>query len=190
MEQRLRVLEQLSQQVSANKNRLIDAVHSFEEKHTFSFQPMPSTVPGPVPNVLPGLSDFGSLEFDKYDDFNILARRISEVTADIAESMSQLSGSIRRAQDDMGQLQQLILGMRDEIARARMVPIGTPFTRFRRAAREMARTTGKEVNLVTSGEHTEIDTGVVERLVDPLVHLVRNAVYHGIEPDGHACIAW
>jgi chemosensory pili system protein ChpA (sensor histidine kinase/response regulator) len=76
----------------------------------------------------------------------------------------------------------LTLGMRDEIARARMVPIGTPFTRFRRAAREMARTTGKEVNLVTSGEHTEIDTGVVERLVDPLVHLVRNAVYHGIEP--------
>ncbi len=182
LEQRLRVLEQLSQQVSANKNRLIDAVRSFEEKHTFSFQPMPTTTTSPVPNVLPGLSDFGSLEFDKYDDFNILARRISEVTADIAESMSQLSGSIRRAQDDMGQLQQLILGMRDEIARARMVPIGTPFTRFRRAAREMARTTGKDVNLVTSGEHTEIDTGVVERLVDPLVHLVRNAVYHGIEP--------
>ena len=84
----------------------------------------------------------------------------------------------------MGSLQQLTLGMRDEIARARMVPIGTPFTRFRRAAREMARATGKEVNLVTSGEHTEIDTGVVERLVDPLVHLVRNAVYHGIEPAG------
>jgi chemosensory pili system protein ChpA (sensor histidine kinase/response regulator) len=63
-----------------------------------------------------------------------------------------------------------------------MVPIGTPFTRFRRATREMARSTGKEVTLVTSGEHTEVDTGVVERLVDPLVHLVRNAVYHGIEP--------
>jgi len=182
LEQRLRVLENLSHQVLANKTRLIDAVRSFEEKHTFSFQPMPAA---PVPTSsqsLPGLSDFGTLELDKYDDFNILARRISEVTADIAESMSQLSGSIRRAQDDMGQLQQLTLGMRDEIARARMVPIGTPFTRFRRAAREMARTTGKEVNLVTSGEHTEIDTGVVERLVDPLVHLVRNAVYHGIEP--------
>ena len=82
----------------------------------------------------------------------------------------------------MSQLQQLTLGMRDEIARARMVPVGTPFTRFRRATREMARATGKEVTLVTSGEHTEVDTGVVERLVDPLMHLVRNAVYHGIEP--------
>jgi chemosensory pili system protein ChpA (sensor histidine kinase/response regulator) len=65
-----------------------------------------------------------------------------------------------------------------------MVAIGTPFTRFRRAVREMARATGKEVTLVTSGEHTEVDTGIVERLVEPLVHLVRNAVYHGIEPAG------
>ena len=182
LEQRLRTLDQLATQVLANKNRLTDAVRTFEDKHTFSFQPSPATQGESTPEAFPGVSDFGSLEFDKYDDFNILARRISEVSADISESMSQLSGSIHRAQDDMGSLQQLTLGMRDEIARARMVPIGTPFTRFRRAAREMARATGKDVNLVTSGEHTEIDTGVVERLVDPLVHLVRNAVYHGIEP--------
>lgn len=182
LEQRLRVLEQLSQQVLACKTRLVDAVQSFEEKHTFTFQSAPSGPEEPASPAFPGLSDFGSLELDKYDDFNILARRISEVTADISESMSQLSGSIRRSHEDMSQLQQLTLAMRDEIARARMVPVGTPFTRFRRAIREMARASNKEVTLVTSGEHTEVDTGVVERLVDPLIHLVRNAVYHGIEP--------
>jgi chemosensory pili system protein ChpA (sensor histidine kinase/response regulator) len=188
LEQRLKVLEQLSQEVLACKGRLIESVRTFEEKHAFtlptsggSADENKGTIGSPTA-MFPGLSDFGSLEFDKYDDFNILARRISEVTADISESMSQLSGSIRRSHEDMSQLQQLTLGMRDEIARARMVPIGTPFTRFRRATREMARATGKEVTLVTSGEHTEVDTGVVERLVDPLVHLVRNAVYHGIEP--------
>ena len=187
LEQRLSVLEQLSQQVLACKVRLTDSVRSFEEKHTFT---LPTSAGGTADHArtgsaaaaFQGLHDFGSLEFDKYDDFNILARRISEVTADISESMTQLSTSIRRSHEDMSQLQQLTLGMRDEIARARMVPIGTPFTRFRRATREMARATGKEVTLVTSGEHTEVDTGVVERLVDPLVHLVRNAVYHGIEP--------
>ena len=184
LEQRLRVLEQLSQQVLACKSRLVDAVQSFEEKHTFTFPTAPATSTEAAAAGVVGLSDFGSLEFDKYDDFNILARRISEVTADITESMSQLSGSIRRSHDDMSQLQQLTLGMRDEIARARMVPIGTPFTRFRRAIREIARASGKEVSLVTSGEHTEVDTGIVERLVDPLVHLVRNAVYHGIELAG------
>jgi len=187
LEQRLRVLEQLSQQVLAFKGRLMDSVRSFEEKHTFTLPTagpavMDSGVGRTGTSLFPGVNDFGSLEFDKYDDFNILARRISEVTADISESMSQLSGSIRRSHEDMSQLQQLTLAMRDEIARARMVPIGTPFTRFRRATREMARATGKEVTLVTSGEHTEVDTGVVERLVDPLVHLVRNAVFHGIEP--------
>jgi chemosensory pili system protein ChpA (sensor histidine kinase/response regulator) len=183
LEQRLYVLEQLSQQVLGCKNRLVDSVRSFEDKHTFTFQAVPSGPNNaPATAAFTGLSDFGSLEFDKYDDFNILARRISEVTADITESMTQLSGSIRRSHEDMSQLQQLTLSMRDEIARARMVPVGTPFTRFRRATREMARATGKEVSLVTSGEHTEVDTGVVERLVDPLIHLVRNAVYHGIEP--------
>ena len=175
------MLEQLSQQVLACKSRLVDSVQSFEEKHTFTYQSAPSSSTEPVVQGFQGLSDFGSLELDKYDDFNILARRISEVTADIGESMSQLSGSIRRSHDDMSHLQQVTLGMRDEIARARMVPVGTPFTRFRRAIREIARASNKEVALVTSGEHTEVDTGVVERLVDPLVHLVRNAVYHGIE---------
>jgi chemosensory pili system protein ChpA (sensor histidine kinase/response regulator) len=183
LEQRLHVLEQLSQQVLGCKNRLVDSVRSFEDKHTFTYQAAPSgSNNAPAAAAFTGVSDFGSLEFDKYDDFNILARRISEVTADITESMTQLSGSIRRSHEDMSQLQQLTLSMRDEIARARMVPVGTPFTRFRRATREMARATGKEVSLVTSGEHTEVDTGVVERLVDPLIHLVRNAVYHGIEP--------
>lgn len=183
LEQRLYVLEQLSQQVLGCKNRLVDSVRSFEDKHTFTFQAAPSGPNNaPATAAFTGLSDFGTLEFDKYDDFNILARRISEVTADITESMTQLSGSIRRSHEDMSQLQQLTLSMRDEIARARMVPVGTPFTRFRRATREMARATGKEVSLVTSGEHTEVDTGVVERLVDPLIHLVRNAVSHGIEP--------
>ena len=167
--------------------RLTDSVRSFEEKHTFTLPTSTGSSTeqakaGSAAAAFTGLHDFGGLEFDKYDDFNILARRISEVTADISESMTQLSGSIRRSHEDMSHLQQLTLGMRDEIARARMVPIGTPFTRFRRATREMARATGKEVTLVTSGEHTEVDTGVVERLVDPLVHLVRNAVYHGIEP--------
>ena len=182
LEQRLHMLENLSQQVLACKGRLVESVRSFEEKHTFTL-PAATTGPATVPlQGVTGLSDFGTLEFDKYDDFNILARRISEVTADMTESMTQLSGSIRRSHEDMSHLAQLTLGMRDEIARARMVPVGTPFTRFRRATREMARATGKEVTLVTSGEHTEVDTGVVERLVDPLVHLVRNAVYHGIEP--------
>ena len=188
LEQRLVALEQLSDQVMMFKGRMLEAVRTFEEKHAFTL-PTASSSQGTVTSQgppqltdLPGLTDFGALEFDRYDDFNILARRLAELSADVGESMAQLNGSIRKAREDMGLLQRLSLGMRDEIARARMVPIGTPFVRFQRAVREMARITGKQVALVTSGEHTEVDTNVVERLVDPLIHLVRNAVYHGIEP--------
>ncbi|OQW37512.1 MAG: hypothetical protein A4E19_12585 [Nitrospira sp. SG-bin1] len=182
LEQRLRVLDQLSQQVLAFKRRLVDSVQSFADKHTFTYLEAPTSPMTSAGQELPLIGDFGNLELDKYDDFNILARRIGEVTADISESMAQLDESISNAQGEMTQLQHLTLLMRDEIARARMVPIGTPFTRFRRAVRDIARTSNKEVSLVTSGEQTEVDTGIVERLVDPLVHLVRNAVYHGIEP--------
>jgi chemosensory pili system protein ChpA (sensor histidine kinase/response regulator) len=188
LEQRLAALEQLSDQVLMFKGRMLEAVRTFEEKHAFtlpSASPNQGTVTSqgqPQLADLPGLTDFGALEFDRYDDFNILARRLAELSADVGESMAQLNGSIRKAREDMGLLQRLSLGMRDEIARARMVPIGTPFVRFQRAVREMAKLTGKQVALVTSGEHTEVDTNVVERLVDPLIHLVRNAVYHGIEP--------
>jgi chemosensory pili system protein ChpA (sensor histidine kinase/response regulator) len=182
LEQRLIALEQFSNQVQGTKAKMVEAVRSFEDKHAFNLPSAPQTGGATAGLALPATADFGGLEFDRYDDFNILARRMAEVSTDVGEVMAQLSGSIKRAREDMGLLQRLTLDMRDEIARARIVPIGTPFTRFKRAVREMARQTGKDVELVTSGEQTEVDTAVVERLVDPLVHMVRNSVFHGIEP--------
>ncbi len=182
LDQRLKMLEQLSEQVMSYRHRMLESVQAFESKHEFTL-PSDEPVSGDSPSLTyEAFSEFGNLEFDKYDDFNIFARRMAEVASDVSESMSQLNSSIRQAREDMTHVQHLTTSMRDEVARARMVPIGTPFLRFRRAIREMARATGKEVTLVTSGEQTEVDTAVVERLVDPLIHLVRNAVYHGIEP--------
>ena len=63
----------------------------------------------------------------------------------------------------------------------RMLPIGTLFSKFPRLVRDVARATGKAVDLVTEGEDTEIDRSVIEKIKDPLVHMLRNAVDHGIE---------
>lgn len=175
LEQRLYALEQLSDQAMACKTRLADSVRTFADKH------MRASRSASLPQEAGEVGKGSSQECDKDDDFDGLARRMREVSADMAESMEQLKKSIYRAHDDMNQLQQLTKHMQNEISRARMVPIGTPFIRFRRAVRDSARASHKEVLLVTSGEDTEVDTGIVERLVDPLVHLVRNAVYHGIE---------
>jgi chemosensory pili system protein ChpA (sensor histidine kinase/response regulator) len=182
LERRLETLSQLTHQVMACKNRLLTGIQAFEEKHTFT---MPSLSPQETSASMPaltGVTEFGELEFDKYDDFNILARRIGEGAADISESVSQLNGSIQAARDEMNELQELTTGIRDQTTKTRMVSIGMLFTRFRRSVRESARATGKDVEMAMAGERTEIDTGVVERLIDPLIHLMRNAVYHGIEP--------
>jgi two-component system chemotaxis sensor kinase CheA len=63
----------------------------------------------------------------------------------------------------------------------RMVPVGSLFGRFRRLVHDLARETGKVIELVTEGETTEVDKTVIERLADPLVHLVRNSIDHGLE---------
>src|SRR3989449_3231994 len=181
LEQRLTVLEQLARQVQTYKNRMLETVRTFEEKHAFTLPEATGTGEGgQSPLTMP--ANFGALEFDKYDDFNILARRMTEVSADVSEVMAQLSTSIHKAREDMGLLQQMTTDLRDEIARTRMVPIGSLFTRFQKAVREMARTVGKDVEVVFSGASTEVDAGVVQRLAEPLIHMMRNAVAHGIEP--------
>lgn len=71
--------------------------------------------------------------------------------------------------------------LRDVTMTMRLVPIGTLFARVRRLVRDVAQDLGKQVELIVDGEETELDKTVIERLQDPLTHLVRNAIDHGIE---------
>src|SRR5262249_54502132 len=73
--------------------------------------------------------------------------------------------------------------LKTEITRARMVPVGRLFGRFGRQVREAARVAGKAVGLQVSGETVEMDSGIIEAIADPLLHLVQNAITHGIEPE-------
>jgi len=79
------------------------------------------------------------------------------------------------------ELERLIAELRDTAMGIRMVPIGSIFGRFRRLVHDLSRDLGKQVELITVGEETELDKTVVEHLADPLVHLIRNAVDHGLE---------
>jgi len=79
-------------------------------------------------------------------------------------------------------IERQLRSLRDGVMRTRMSPIGEVFERLEFAVRELARDSGKKVRLDIAGENTEIDKMLVEKVVDPLLHLVRNAVSHGIEP--------
>jgi two-component system chemotaxis sensor kinase CheA len=81
-----------------------------------------------------------------------------------------------------GQIGRLIEEIRNGTLQLRMVPIGETFSRFRRVVRDTASELGKDVALELVGGDTELDKSMVERIADPLMHLVRNALDHGLEP--------
>lgn len=85
-------------------------------------------------------------------------------------------------QDDLALLERNTRELQESVLRIRMVPMDFVFQRMTRVVRDLANQLGKQVSLALSGGGTEIDKSVLERIVDPLVHLMRNAVDHGIEP--------
>ena len=80
------------------------------------------------------------------------------------------------------QIERLINELRDNVLGIRMMPIGSTFGRFRRLVHDLSADLGKQVDLVTEGAETEIDKTVLDQLADPLIHLIRNSLDHGIEP--------
>ncbi len=88
---------------------------------------------------------------------------------------------LERLSNGLEQLQQNTRELQESVMRIRMLPISFAFNRFPRMIRDLSSKTGKKVNLKLSGEHTELDKTVMEQIGDPLVHLVRNAIDHGVE---------
>jgi two-component system chemotaxis sensor kinase CheA len=90
----------------------------------------------------------------------------------------------RRLQETSSAMAKQLHNLREGVIRVRLVQIGEIFERMRFVVRDLARESGKQIRLEISGEETEIDKFLVERMMDPLLHLVRNAVSHGLEtPD-------
>ncbi|MBY5460319.1 chemotaxis protein CheA [Rhizobium leguminosarum] len=109
---------------------------------------------------------------DRVGELVIAQSRLSQLASASAEiALRSVSEEIERLSGEL----------RDTMMVLRMVPVATLFSRFRRLVHDLARETGKVIELVTEGESTEVDKTVIERLADPLVHLVRNSIDHGLE---------
>src|SRR3989449_3416601 len=181
-------LEQAGELLSLTQSRMTQTVAEFESKYA-NRALLPDEVAGygaPAPRAASAgpLADvFAELEFDRYDDFNLLARRAGEISSDLTEIQLPLAGPVRAVREDAGGVQRLSGELRGQITRARMVPVGRLFAPFVRMVREASRASGKAVSLEIRGETVEMDTTIVELMADPLVHLVRNAIAHGIEPE-------
>jgi len=118
-------------------------------------------------NIIDDLASVSN-EFDEViKTYDTVSRSFRTITQEFEQNISQIST--------------LTKSLHDDILQVRMVPTEMLFNRFPRAVRDMAKKLKKKVNLVVEGEKTEMDRALIESLTDPVMHLVRNAIDHGIE---------
>jgi len=189
---RVAELEKMIDTLSFSKERLQGKVNEFQEKYEYNRIRQQIGMPWAnnqrqklLASAAAGeggfLDEFSELEMDRYDDFNILSRSMTEISADVNEVLSQLEGYVNRVEGDIDEFTKLAHHLQDEITAARMVPIGTLYSLLSRAVRDAAKSSKKHVELDFSGSETELDNNIIQQISDPLVHLVRNSVAHGVE---------
>lgn len=124
---------------------------------------------------------FDDLEFDRYTDFHQSTRELSETTSDtfaINTALDVLRGNFESL---FGHQRHLIEEMQEKLMSIRMVEFGTLFPRLQRAVRVTCEEENKKAEISIENPSLEVDTQVLDSLIEPLIHLLRNAVVHGIE---------
>jgi two-component system chemotaxis sensor kinase CheA len=113
-------------------------------------------------------------------EIGLTKNRLTTLRTEILQGNND-TNTLRSLDESISQLDLLVGDLQNAVMKTRMQPIGRLFQKYPRLARDLARQLGKEVELVLSGEDTELDKTMIEDLNDPLVHLVRNSVDHGAE---------
>jgi len=131
-------------------------------------------------------ANFVRVELTKLDDLMRMLGELVISRAKLDENLKRVQSNLlplqkRALQEINSTLERQMRDIREGIMRVRLVPIGEVFTRMQFVVRDLVRSSQKDINLEISGQNTEIDKLVVEKMMDPLLHLVRNAVSHGIE---------
>ena len=120
------------------------------------------------------------VDADKLDQLINLVGEL--IIAGAGASLIAQRAGVTELHESMATLSRLVEEVRDSALTLRMVQIGATFSRFQRVVRDVSKELGKDIDLVISGAETELDKTVVEKIGDPLTHLVRNSMDHGIEP--------
>jgi chemosensory pili system protein ChpA (sensor histidine kinase/response regulator) len=134
-------------------------------------------------------SDFDPLELDRYSALQQFSRALSETSSDVGSIQGLLETLTREAQNLLTQQARVITELQNSLMRTRMVPFQRHVQRLTRLVRQAANDTGKRAELVVQGAAAELDRQMLERMVAPLEHMLRNSVVHGIElPERRAAL--
>ncbi|MCP4595948.1 response regulator [Neptuniibacter sp.] len=125
--------------------------------------------------------EFDPLEMDRYNELHTTISRVQEAVADVREVQQEMEGHIQ----SLNTLHIAQSGLQKEtlenVLSTRLVPVKSITTRLQRILRQACRATGKQAELVIEGEETQVDSQILNQLADPLLHIIRNAVDHGLE---------
>jgi chemotaxis family two-component system sensor histidine kinase/response regulator PixL len=125
--------------------------------------------------------NFDSLEMDNYGALHLLLQRFQEEMIQLREQVDDIDLFTKRSNKNLTTLRKTLNHLQDDFTRIRMLPIGEVLNRFPRLLRDLSNTYQKSVELRLYGTEVLVDKAIIERIADPLVHLVRNAFDHGIE---------
>lgn len=126
-------------------------------------------------------TDFSDLEFDRYDEYHIFTRKIAEITNDINEGLNELISFSENLSSNFKTLGKEIITLKDSLLSIRMLPIGRLLNKISEAIKDTANNLGKQINIEIKGGDIKIDKPVFDLLYEPLIHILRNAIDHGIE---------
>jgi chemotaxis protein histidine kinase CheA len=124
---------------------------------------------------------FDPLEMDRYNELHALTRFVAEMAADSDDLTRSARDDVHATALELHDHERALKAQHSELLRSRLLPFRHIAARLRRNVSQTAATTGKQVQLVIEGEQVQLDGDVLERLTEPLLHLLRNAVDHGIE---------
>ena len=140
-------------------------------------------------DVEPRRDDFDPLELDRYSALQQYSRALAETSGDVASIQGLLETLTREAQNLLTQQSRVITELQNSLMRTRMVPFQRHVQRLTRLVRQAANDTSKRAELVVQGASAELDRQMLERMVAPLEHMLRNSVVHGIEtPERRAAL--
>ena len=125
--------------------------------------------------------DFDPLEFEHFSDLHTVTRRLVEAANDAQQMQMQVNEQLNTLGELLEVQQRLHMDSQHAVIRTRLVPVSSVVSRLQRSVRQTCRLLDKQVSLEIKGVNTSIDSNVLNELMDPLMHILRNAVDHGIE---------
>ncbi len=126
-------------------------------------------------------TDFDALEMDQYNELHTCSRRIHEVTTDIRQMGADYKDELQAIDNLLMEQGQLNDSSQGDLLTLRMLPVKSIIPRIQRSLRQACRMTGKDIDLRVTGDNVFMDKDILNGMIDPLMHLIRNSVDHGIE---------